>query len=135
MTTHPHTVATVALKDHMWMVRFLKNSVITLADMEAIHQHTCNQSLLQPIVMDLREIDGIDYDALEYVAHTVCLDRFHPVALVIEHGSISEKYARLIEQLSDPLHLFQVFSGTAEAEKWLEQFVSPSFSYVQLQAD
>jgi len=124
MSIHHPKAATILFKDFYWNIRFNDKTVISLLDMESIFQSIQTNAVFQPVALDISHIDGIDYDALEYVALTACNGPCHPMALLVEHGSIGEKYARLIEQLTENSPLYHIFSLHDSAEKWLQNFVS-----------
>jgi hypothetical protein len=120
---HPKT-ATLLFKDFYWNIRFNDKTVISLLDMESIFQSIRSDAVFQPVALDIRHIDGIDYDALEFVAQTTYNGLCHPMALLVEHGFIGEKYARLIEQLTENSPLYRIFNSSEAAEKWLQNFVT-----------
>ncbi len=112
------SIATIEQNDHpYWEVHFKPNVILTLEDVTRIYQYIQSKFDTTPILMDWNHIQGIEFEALEYIARIQ--NREHPLAITSEPGTIGERYCHLINQLSESSCVCAMFSTEDEAHKWL----------------
>ncbi len=113
-------IVTIELHSHSyWEALFKSNAILTLEDVIHVYQTIKSNPVAHPILMDWSLIQGIEFEALEYIARNQADDR--PLAIVSETGSIGEKYAHLINQLCEQSAMCLLFSTMHEARHWLVQ--------------
>lgn len=113
-------IAAIELNSHScWEVQFKPNAILTMEDIVSIYRYIDSTDMTHPVLFDWRAIQGIEFEALEYVARVQ--DQDHPMAVVAEPGSIGEKYGHLIDQLCEDSCTCLVFSTLHEARIWLSQ--------------
>lgn len=112
------SIATIELNDHpYWEVHLKPNVILTLDDVTRIYQYIHSMTDNTPILMDWNMIQGIEFEALEYIARIQ--SREHPLAIASEPGSIGERYVHLINQLSENILVCTIFNTANEAHHWI----------------
>lgn len=111
-------IATIELNANVvWEVAFKTNAILSLEDVVNLFQQIRSYPSADPILMDWNAIQGIEFEALEYIAQARCEDQ--PLAIVAAPGSIGEKYSHLINQLCESNDSCYHFSSLLEARNWL----------------
>lgn len=112
------SIATIEQNDHpYWEVHFKPNVILTLEDVTRIYRYIQSKSHATPILMDWNHIQGIEFEALEYIARIQ--NREHPLAITSEPGTIGERYSHLINQLSESNGVCAIFRTENEAHRWI----------------
>ncbi len=105
-----------------WEVSFHDNVVVTLVEMLKIYQLISTFDLYNPLLLDIRTIGGIEFEALEFTASEDKLT--NRVQLIVYlHHSMSEKYVSLIESLDLGKHDYHIFDTMDEATMWIRSNV------------
>lgn len=114
-------IAAIELISHsFWEILFKPNVVLSLEDVVYAYQFIHSKALTKGILMDWSMIQGIEFEALEYIARTQNQD--HPLAIVSETGSIGEKYSHLIDQLCEQNCSCINFTSMSDARNWLTHY-------------
>lgn len=94
------SIAAVELCDtRYWLVTFKQNALLSYDDVRWIYLYVNNSSPLLPVLIDLGGIQGMEFDAIEFIALMNCTNQ--PPLLISPTGSIGTRYVALVEQLSD----------------------------------
>lgn len=110
------SIATIELNEHAyWEVFFKPNVILSLEDVSRIYQYIDRRTDGAPILLDLNQIQGIEFEALEFIARTQ--NREHPFVIVSEPGSIGERYVHLVNQLCEQKFVCTMFNTIEEARK------------------
>jgi len=118
-----HTdTANITLNNNYWEVTFKKNVVVDLLDMLKIYRLISSFDVSKPLLLDIRLIAGIEYEALEFTASEDELTN-RVQFIVYTHDSISEKYVHLIENLDLGSHHYHIFDNIEEADELIAQYV------------
>lgn len=115
-------IAIIELNAHScWEILFKPNSVLSLEDVAGVYEYIHTEAVINPLLMDWSMIQGVEFEALEYIANTQKPE--HPLVIVSESGSIGEKYGHLIDQLSAQNCTHITFSTMQEARNWVTHFM------------
>lgn len=106
--------------ERYWEVTFHKEVVVTLVEMLKIYRLINTFDRFNPLLLDIRSIGGIEYEALEFTASEDALTNRMQL-IVYTHESISEKYVSLIESLDLGRHDYHIFDNMNAATYWLRR--------------
>lgn len=112
--------ADILFIENFWQIKFKKNVVVTLLDILKIYRLISTFDLNNPLLLDIQNIDGIEFEALEFTASKDELTERVQI-IVYANNSISEKYVHLIENLDLGSHDYQIFDNLSEAREWISK--------------
>lgn len=117
---HTESADIKLIADHYWEVVFRSEVVVTLVEMLKIYRLISTFDLFNPMVLDIRNIGGIEFEALEFTASEDALTN-RVQLIVYAHESMSEKYVSLIESLDLGKHDYHIFDTMTEATHWIHE--------------
>lgn len=113
-------IAAIELNDQAcWEIHFKPYAVLSVEDIVCIYQYLHQEPVRHPVLMDWHALQGIEFEALEYIARTQ--GPGEPLAIIADPGSIGEKYGHLINQLCESNCTCLVFKTAQEALSWMDR--------------
>ncbi|MBN2259580.1 MAG: hypothetical protein JW702_03505 [Clostridiales bacterium] len=103
------------------LVRFKDNFIISKNNFISILEIVRDRFFEYPIVIDITNIDGIDYDAIDLNKVTIFNQYPCRIALIYNSKNISKKYADLIKNVNKSCKHFSKFDKIEEAVIWARE--------------
>ncbi len=104
--------------DNIVVVKFVDRFIISKSHLIAILEIVKNRFFEYPLILDIRNIDGIEFEAIEMNKIEIFKNFPSRVAILYERNSISQKYAELIDSINDSCNRISKFEGFQEAFNW-----------------
>lgn len=115
--------ADILFGENYWEINFKKNAVVTLLDILKIYRLVSTFDLNNPLLLDIQNIAGIEYEALEFTTSKDELTERIQI-IVYASDSISERYVHLIENLDLGSHDYHIFDNIYKAKEWISKNIA-----------
>lgn len=104
--------------DNILLIKFKDAFIISKSSIDSIFDIIKKDFYEYPLIVDINNISGIDYDAIEIKNIEVIKNYPSKIALVYNPENISNRYANLISNLNDKSIDIHKFADFDEASKW-----------------
>ncbi|OPL08911.1 MAG: hypothetical protein AVO33_08330 [delta proteobacterium ML8_F1] len=104
--------------DNIVVVKFVDQFIISKNHLIAILEIVKSRFFEYPLILDIRNIDGIEFEAIEISKIEIFKNFPSRVAILYEKNSISQKYADLIDSINVSCSRISKFEGLQEAFDW-----------------
>ncbi|MCK5764136.1 MAG: hypothetical protein KAH05_08455 [Clostridiales bacterium] len=107
------------LPKNIILIKFKDNFVITKYHIVSILKIVKDKFFEYPLIFNIANIDGFDYDAIDLCAVYEFKQYPHRIAIVYSPDNISKKYAILIKNFNNECQNIDKFDRMEDALEWL----------------
>jgi len=104
--------------DNILLIKFKDNFIISKLIIDSIFDIIKKDFYNYPLIMDISNISGVDYDAIDVKNIDAIKNYPSKIALIYSPDNISKRYANLISNLNSGEIDIHKFTGISEASKW-----------------
>ena len=106
------------LPKNIILIKFKDNFVITKYHIVSILKIVKDKFFEYPLIFNIANIDGFDYDAIDLCAVYEFKQYPHRIAIVYNRDNISKKYAVLIKNFNNEFQMINKFDRMEDALEW-----------------
>jgi phosphorylcholine metabolism protein LicD len=106
------------LPENIILVKFMNNFIISKTHISSIFKIIDEQLYEYPLLLDISNIDGIDYEALEICKVKEVQQYNHRIAFLYDPMTISSKYADLLTNVNYYCTKVKPFNQLEAATNW-----------------
>lgn len=106
------------LPKNVILIKFRDNFIITKYHIVSILKIVKDKFFEYPLIFNISNIDGFDYDAIDLCAVYEFKKYPHRIAIVYSPDNISKKYAILIKNFNNECQMINKFDRMEDALEW-----------------